>query len=362
VPTRPDFEGSAMQAKHLMTSEVVTAASDMPTREIARLLDRHGVGCVPIVDSTGAPIGMVSDGDLIGRSDFDRDRRRDWWLTLYSEAPLLSANAVLGLAKLFSKLRVRERRAGEIMSSPPITVGETADIREIAALLLAHRIKRVPVVRDGKIVGIVSRTDLVRAVAAMDTTRAREARQSNFLTSWLDRLDLHFGQQDRASDDHEDVRAATEPSNGSEDETADASEFRKLVENFETELARKEEEAHLAEAKHRAEQVKELLEEHVTEERWRAILHDAHEAAARGLKELMILRFPHDLCSDGGRSINALVQDGSWPETLRGEAEELYRRWDRELKHHGFGLKASVLDFPDGIPGDIGLFLVWGEQ
>lgn len=350
-----------MQAKDLMTTEVVTAAPDMPTREIARLLNHHGIGGVPIIDSSGLPIGMVSDGDLIGRSEFDRERRRDWWLTLYSETPLLSANAVLGLAKLFGKLRVRERRAAEIMSAPLTTIAETADIREIAALLIAHRIKRVPVVRNGKIVGIVSRTDLVRALAAKEFAPGSEPRQPNFLTSWLDRLDLHFGQLEPASGPAEDIRTAVEPLSVPDDELADASEFRKLVADFETEEAQRKEEARRTEAKLHEVEVQELLGEHVSEERWRAILREAHETAARGQMELMILRFPHDLCSDSGRAINALAEDENWPQTLRGEALELYRRWERELKPHGFRLTASVLDFPDGIPGDIGLFLAWGD-
>ena len=73
----------------------------------------------------------------------------------------------------------------------------------------------------------------------------------------------------------------------------------------------------------------------------------------------MLLRFPHDLCSDGGRAVN--VPEPDWPKTLRGEAAEVFLRWERELKSRGFRLVARILDFPGGFPGDIGLFLVWGE-
>jgi hypothetical protein len=65
------------------------------------------------------------------------------------------------------------------------------------------------------------------------------------------------------------------------------------------------------------------------------------------------------LCTDGGRPVNAPLP--GWPETLRGEAGEIYLRWKRDLKPSGFHLVARVLDFPGGMPGDIGLFLVWGE-
>jgi len=62
---------------------------------------------------------------------------------------------------------------------------------------------------------------------------------------------------------------------------------------------------------------------------------------------------------NGGRAVNA--PDKSWPETLRGEAAEIYLRWERDLKSGGFHLGARVVEFPEGIPGDIGLFLVWDE-
>jgi CBS-domain-containing membrane protein len=110
-----------MQAKDLMTPHVVAAAPGMPASEIARLMSKHGISGLPVVDADGAPMGMVSEGDLIGHTDFDREGRRDWWLTLFSETPLLSADSILALVKLFAKLRIRERRACEIMSAPIVS-------------------------------------------------------------------------------------------------------------------------------------------------------------------------------------------------------------------------------------------------
>jgi hypothetical protein len=88
-------------------------------------------------------------------------------------------------------------------------------------------------------------------------------------------------------------------------------------------------------------------------------VHRAQQSAENGEEELMLLRFPSQLCSDGGRAINIVATD--WTETLRGEAAELYLRWQRDLKPRGFPLGARVLDFPDGMPGDIGLFLRWAQ-
>jgi len=73
----------------------------------------------------------------------------------------------------------------------------------------------------------------------------------------------------------------------------------------------------------------------------------------------MLLRFPSDLCSDGGRKID--VAERGWEETLRGEAAEIYDRWRKELKPQGFGLSARIVSYEEGIIGDIGLYLTWGE-
>ena len=109
----------------------------------------------------------------------------------------------------------------------------------------------------------------------------------------------------------------------------------------------------------RCRRVAELIDEHVSDPSWRALLQQARQAAEQGEKEFMLLRFPSNLCSDGGRAIN--VAEADWPATLRGEAEEMHRRWERDLKPRGFPLLARLLEFPGGMPGDIGLFLVWGD-
>ena len=101
-----------------------------------------------------------------------------------------------------------------------------------------------------------------------------------------------------------------------------------------------------------------LIDTHISDKGWNGLIHAAREAAERGDTEFLLLRFPSQLCSDGGRAINA--PDPDWPRTLRGEAAEMYLRWERELRPRGFHLAARVVEFPDGVPGDIGLFLVWG--
>jgi CBS domain-containing protein len=131
-----------MNAREVMTSAVISATGDTPVRDIARLLLQNHISAVPILDKSGAPIGMVSEGDLIGRDETESSARREWWLTLLAEGESLGPD-------FLSSLRRPDRVASDIMSKPVITVGEDTDTGEIARTLAAYRIKRVPVVRNG---------------------------------------------------------------------------------------------------------------------------------------------------------------------------------------------------------------------
>jgi CBS domain-containing protein len=336
-----------MKARDVMTDAVVSVRRDTPASQVARLLLDKGISAVPVIDSDGSPIGMVSEGDLIGRDEAARESRRDWWLELLAEGETLSA-------EFLANLRSPERIAGDVMSAPVVTVGEDTDVGEIARLLTAHRIKRVPVVRDDRVIGIVSRADLLRALAAEEPKRA--APEGAALGSGpFARVDQHYLHDRQKSHEHR----PGEPPPASDHPGFGVEEFRRLVADFQRGEARHREEARRAAAEQRQQKVKELIDQHIADESWRVIVHNARQAAESGQKEFILLRFPSQLCSDGGREINSL--EPSWPRTLRGEAAEIYTRWERDLKPHGFRLAARVLDFPGGIPGDIGLFLVWGE-
>jgi uncharacterized membrane protein len=115
-----------------------------------------------------------------------------------------------------------------------------------------------------------------------------------------------------------------------------------------------------AAATQRRERVEALIDQHIDDIKWRTLLHQARQVAERGKQEYLLLRFPSELCTDGARAINN-SPNPDWPNTLQGEAMELYARWRNQLKPRGFHLAARVLDFPDGKPGDVGLFLFWGE-
>ena len=82
-------------------------------------------------------------------------------------------------------------------------------------------------------------------------------------------------------------------------------------------------------------------------------------AAADGKTELMVMRFPNTLCTDKGRAINNA--DSSWPETLIGRPRQAYELWRDQLKPAGFRLSATIIEWPGGLPGDVGFFLKWAE-
>lgn len=333
-------------ARDIMTTEVVSVGPTTPIHEIAGLLAAKHISAVPVVDEAGSPIGMVSEGDLIGRKESDREARRDWWLDILAEGEALSS-------EYLASLRPSEATAATIMSAPVIVVEETTEITEIARLLEDYQIKRVPVVHDGRIIGIVSRADLVRALAT-SAKPSRDDRQpaAHSLFGAITALDQHFRapQPPRAA---QPVMAPATPVNA----VIDAQRFRDMAAEYRNREHRHRDELRRATARHLQDEIRELVEHHVDDGYWQTILTKALEAAQRGEKEYLLLRFPNGLCSDGGRAINAPLPD--WPKTLRGEAAEIYLRWERDLKPRGFHLNARVVEFPNGLPGDIGLFLSW---
>ncbi|GGF43571.1 hypothetical protein GCM10011611_57510 [Aliidongia dinghuensis] len=336
-----------MHARDIMTTEVISVPPSERIGDIAKLLLTKGISAVPVVDGDGRPLGIVSEGDLLGRGDADREARRDWWLALLAEGEALHP-------EFLASMRTNGRTAHDVMSAPIVAVGEETSTAEIARLLTAHRVKRVPVVRDGRIVGIVSRADLLRILTS-EQENSRPARNHHgLLAGVLANIDDQFLHRPHPGS-HELPPAPEQP----DAPGLRVADFQDLVSGFKHHEREERAALQQVELDQRRRRVRALIDQHVSDEAWRTLLHKAREAAEQGQEQLMLLRFPSELCSDGGRAINVAEHD--WPSTLRGEAAELYLRWDRELRPQGFHLTASVLEFPDGKPGDIGMFLVWKE-
>lgn len=115
-----------------------------------------------------------------------------------------------------------------------------------------------------------------------------------------------------------------------------------------------------AEEKRLAAFTSEFLHKHVSEDEIAMVRRLVTNAAKDGKMEAMVYSFPSDLCTDSGRAINS--NDPSWPETLQGKAKEFFERYEQIGKPQGYRLKAMVVNFPGGVPGDIGFFLNWAPK
>ncbi len=167
-----------MNAGDVMTLEVATVGPDTPVQQIVKLLLSRGISGVPVVDDAGAMVGIVSEGDLLRRAEIGTEKRRGAWRAFFTGTATLAEDYV----------RSHGTVARDIMTREVISVTRTTKLAEIADLIEQKRIKRVPVLEDGRLVGIVSRSNLLRAFAsqtpgcgtavATDDAAIREALQA----------------------------------------------------------------------------------------------------------------------------------------------------------------------------------------
>ncbi|SAK61842.1 CBS domain-containing protein [Caballeronia glebae] len=146
-----------MQARDVMTSPVVSVTPETKVHDLAQLLVQHRISAAPVVDQEERVVGMVSEGDLLHREEIGTEKRnrRSWWLDMLGNDG--------GAADY---IKSHAPTVGEIMTREPICVKEDTSLADIAAVLESHHIKRVPVLREGRLVGIVSRSNLVQALAS----------------------------------------------------------------------------------------------------------------------------------------------------------------------------------------------------
>jgi CBS domain-containing protein len=147
-----------LNASSIMTRDVVTARPTDTVAHVARLLSDRGISAVPICDDDGALLGMASEGDLMRPFVDSNVKRRGWWLTLLADGTDLAP-------EFLEYVRLDRHKVGDLMTTPVITAQESASLTDLADEMVHHRIKRIPIVRDGKLVGIVSRADVIRAIA-----------------------------------------------------------------------------------------------------------------------------------------------------------------------------------------------------
>ena len=153
-----------MNAADVMMSNVITVSEDASVRDVANILLTNRISAVPVVDEQGKLVGIISEGDLVRRPEIRSEKHRSWWLDALSTNGALSDEFI----------RSHSRKVSDVMTRNVVTAKTDDSLGQIAALLEKNGIKRVPIVSDEKIVGIVSRANLVQALASSMVERRAE--------------------------------------------------------------------------------------------------------------------------------------------------------------------------------------------
>jgi len=148
---------SSMKAKDVMTEHVITVAPDASIVEALQLMLQNKISGLPVVDNGGNLVGIVSEGDFLRRSETGTERRRPRWVEFILGPGTIAKDYVHSHA----------RRIDEVMTADVETVGEDAGLEDVVALMEKRRVKRVPVMRGAKLVGIISRANLLHALATL---------------------------------------------------------------------------------------------------------------------------------------------------------------------------------------------------
>lgn len=155
-----------MQARDVMVRGVISVGPDMPVKAAAHAMISNGVSAIFVMDINAKLLGIVSEGDLIHRVENDTERKHSWWLEMFMSSDTLAREFVKSHAK----------RVSDVMTREVISATAETPLREIANLMEKHGIKRVPIIEDDKVVGVVSRANLLQALAsASDTLDAEDS-------------------------------------------------------------------------------------------------------------------------------------------------------------------------------------------
>src|SRR5262245_45135205 len=145
-----------MKAADVMVANVITVAPETSLREVADILLTNRISGVPVLGRNNELVGIISEGDLLRRAETGTERRRSWWLELLIGSTPLAAEYV----------KTHARTVADVMTTTVVTATPDTPLRDIAALMEKNSIKRVPIVKNRKVVGIVSRANLVQALAS----------------------------------------------------------------------------------------------------------------------------------------------------------------------------------------------------
>ena len=164
VDARPNVADTArgnatadlVRVRHGMSTDAATVSPDTPVQEIADLMIQKRISSVPVVDRAGRLVGIVSDGDLIRRVEIGTEPRRSWWRSLLNDAR----------AAAYEYVRTHGRMASDVMTRDPVTTTEFTPLHKAVGSMENRGLKQLPVMRGERLVGMISRTDLIRKLAS----------------------------------------------------------------------------------------------------------------------------------------------------------------------------------------------------
>ncbi len=146
-----------MKASDVMTAKVVTISPDSSLSDMIKLMLDHRISGLPVVAADGKLVGIVTEGDCLRRTETGTEVKRSFWRDLVTGSETLAAEYI----------RSHGRKVSEVMSRDPIVVAPDTALSDVIPLMEKHQIKRVPVVKDGVIVGILSRANLLQALSGL---------------------------------------------------------------------------------------------------------------------------------------------------------------------------------------------------
>jgi CBS domain-containing protein len=146
-----------MKAADVMVSAVISVRPNARVEDVASILLANRISAVPVINEEGELVGIVSEGDLMRRAETGTERRRPWWLEYLAGKQVLAADYI----------KSHSHRISDIMTRSVVTAAPDTPLGDIATLLERNRIKRVPIVQNGQVVGIVSRANLLQALASV---------------------------------------------------------------------------------------------------------------------------------------------------------------------------------------------------
>ncbi len=179
-----------MQAQDIMTRDVVTVEPSTPVHQIATLMTGRRISGMPVVSASGAVVGIVSESDLMHRIETGTQRESKWWLSLFSDPDQMARDYA----------KTRGLKAEDVMSRNVVSVEFDTPLRKVAEMLDSNRVKRLPVMQGDRLVGLITRSDLVKALLASTSATAEpEAAVSDAAihteitkrmneVTWLDRM------------------------------------------------------------------------------------------------------------------------------------------------------------------------------